>query len=672
MKNNQTMAFNLEGVKVIIVLLAFLLTLPMRVNAQDRTESVQVKTYEFGDDSKYEITNAIPLKIDETLGSLKVSGDFKKEGDDKEPRYDVRNSNLTVTYLFDKTIIENPKEKWHLYDDGTKSVDGIDLEDKIGSGVIIIQTSLDKKKWVTDLVKTNAFTVDYDSSEPLLTTKDIQLINGCYYRIIVAYEQEIVTGSSQIWMVSLDDKQYRKKAEVYEFYAENSSEKALSDANSTPRKELGEKVCVKSDTGYSQIITMDHDNPHYGWDLGTFSINGYTRESLEDGKPLFLKNAGDKVTLWFKLLQDIDDLGGKGTYYIADDKNGSDQYFEVPMTDLKRGSLIIRFTDHEGVKHDPVIYTDFLAADATTGANTKAVLFEEGDYEVALDYTIREKGFWGSENDYRIFFEFSIRNGNTMFFPFDLSTGAELRDKSIAPEGFTTDMAKSRYLYINVTRTAIVKNQTGHSEDVRFNGPAKDGAKYTEEGVYTVDVTNRYTGEHTLKTFFVGSDPFMIAMAKSGKTVKELDDFLSQGYAIESDGSLVAPPEPEEEVVEESVEQAKVVEKEILTIQNEIETTAVPVENNEKLILDTNDMTEAEVEPETETGNQNKIILLGSLLISGVLIGLVTYKKKTIVSTESDLKKPCEEHVNISSIEKNAEDSSIEKDEVMQNQEGDE
>ena len=255
---------------------------------------------------------------------------------------------------------------------------------------------------------------------------------------------------------------------------------------------------------------------------------------------MFLKNVGDKVTLWFNLEKDIEDLDGSGKYLIVEDKNGSDQYFQVKKTNFKHGALIIRVKDHEG-KKDPVIFTDFLAANATTGADTRAVLFEEGDYEVALDYSIGESGILHSENDYRIFFEFSIRNGNTMFFPFDISTGAELRDRAVAAEGFTIDMAKSRYLDINVTRTAIVKGSAGHTEDVRFNGPAKDGDKYTEEGVYTVNVANRYTNEHTVKTFYVGTDPFIRALSKSGKTVKELDELISRGYVIEDDGTLTAP-----------------------------------------------------------------------------------------------------------------------------------
>ena len=61
----------------------------------------------------------------------------------------------------------------------------------------------------------------------------------------------------------------------------------------------------------------------------------------------------------------------------------------MPKTNFKHGTLIIRFTDFQGNKSDPIIYTDFLAANARTGADTRVQFFEEGDYEVALDYEIK-------------------------------------------------------------------------------------------------------------------------------------------------------------------------------------------------------------------------------------------------------------------------------------------
>ena len=611
----------------------------INVYAKNNNEQITGKFYEFGEKSKYEIADSTTSSSVTPLGQLSITGEFKPLTGTDIKQYDVSKGDLSLTYSFDSSILNNPKEKWHLFEDGTKTVNGIELDEKIKNGAIIVQTSLDNQKWVTDTIRTNAFTAEYNSSESIYTTKDIQLVNGCYYRIIIAYEEEIVSGSSKVLFVTTDNKEYKKIAEVYEFYAVNSTEKALSNASSTPRKELGDKIGVKKDTGFSEEVTIDSKNPHYGWKLGTFSINGYTRETTYNGDAMFLKNAGDKVTLWFKLDKDIEDLKGDGKYAIAEDKKGSDQYFEVPNTNFKHGALIIRFTDHEGVKHDPVIYTDFLAADATTGADTKAVLFEEGDYEVALDYTIGEKGVFGSENDYRIFFKFSIRNGNTMFFPFDLGTGAELRDKAITPNGFTIDMAKSRYLNINVTRTAIVSGAVGHSEDVRFNGPAKDGAQYKDEGVYTVDVTNQYTNEHTVKTFYVGSDPFMIAMAKSGKTVNELDEFLAQGYTIEADGSLVAPPEPEPEPeqdsnlsedVEQNNDQVEEAKKETLP-KEEKTSEDLTKEKKSANSEDANTGLEEQMSENQAKPGMTKtviIIVISLVLVGGVMMIVISKKKK--------------------------------------------
>ena len=63
----------------------------------------------------------------------------------------------------------------------------------------------------------------------------------------------------------------------------------------------------------------------YGWSLGTFLVNGYTREISSNGTPVFLKNVGDKVTLWFTLTQDINNLNGKSALTISEDTNGYDQ-----------------------------------------------------------------------------------------------------------------------------------------------------------------------------------------------------------------------------------------------------------------------------------------------------------------------------------------------------------
>jgi len=72
---------------------------------------------------------------------------------------------------------------------------------------------------------------------------------------------------------------------------------------------LGEAVNAGHDTGYSQNQKIRDDDPHFGWKLGSFYVDGYTRVTEnKTGYPVFLKTVGDTVTLWFELVQDIDKL----------------------------------------------------------------------------------------------------------------------------------------------------------------------------------------------------------------------------------------------------------------------------------------------------------------------------------------------------------------------------
>ena len=193
--------------------------------------------------------------------------------------------------------------------------------------------------------------------------------------------------------------------------------------------------------------------------------------------------------------QDIDALNGSSKIRIKSDKKITDQNFELPMTNFYRGALIIRYTDYQNITHDPVIYTDFLQAYVFPFANTKAELFEEGDYEVALDYSI-------DKEHYRIAFNYSIRNSNCMVYPFDVVTKSEMVNSSYTENGFYLDLARSRYLDINVKRVVMANGV----EDIRFNRSARDGEQYTDEGIYIITVKNKVTGEQTEKRIYVGAD----------------------------------------------------------------------------------------------------------------------------------------------------------------------
>lgn len=321
---------------------------------------------------------------------------------------------------------------------------------------------------------------------------------------------------------------------------------------------IGSVVNTGTDTGYSESNPIQESDPHFGWRLGDFTVTGFT--SVVEGKndtPVFLKTAGDKVKLSFRLDQKLDALNGNEALSINDDGNGYDQYFEVSKQDFGRGTLIVRQTNYQNETGEPQVYVNYLEG-KEQGADTEIELFEEGDYEVSLDYEIKDDprrvgsvSIVPSYSNYKISFKFAVRNGNCMIFPFDLKTKSELANESYAPDGFYLDLAQSRYLSINVKKEVMAPGANGLVEDTRFNGPARNGDQYTEDGIYTITARNDYTGQETVKKIYVGDDPVLKCFAVTGIPITEINQRIANGEVVSKDGQLITPEQAKEEEQEE-------------------------------------------------------------------------------------------------------------------------
>ena len=256
---------------------------------------------------------------------------------------------------------------------------------------------------------------------------------------------------------------------------------------------------------------------------------------------MFLKNSGDQVELSFQLNQSIDSLNGDDKRKISGDGNGYDEYFGIPKTDFGNGALITKHTDYQNASTEPTVSTEYLSS-VKVGANTHIDMYEEGDYEVALDYEIESPGllpFRPAYNNYRIFFKFKVRNSNTMMFLFDTATNNELFNGSVTSSGFRIDMAGSHYLDVSVKREVL--NSTGDdlTEDVRFNKTATDGAVFEDEGIYTVTVKNPNTGEEaTTKKVYVGTNDAMKASVANNMTLAEAQKRIAEGATVADDGAF--------------------------------------------------------------------------------------------------------------------------------------
>ena len=515
---------------------------PVAILAEEGRAEVVGKLYEFDEDSNYEFhEKAKPQDTtnDNTYGLFSICGNISNVGEKSNvPSYEITDGKLDFYYNYSDAVLNAGEDEWHLVDDKSKKVADMKLDSNIMKGAIIIQTSNDRKNWINLETICNAFSDTPIRTKPIYSSKDVQLINGCYYRISVVYELAMRTEESNFLFINTDKYEYKKCAEVYELYAYiNTGEENSVDPNQT--YSLGKKVRADNFDGYFGEETIDKGDAHYGWDLGNFYVSGYTDKVTDtNGNVVFLKNVGDKVTLWFKLEQDINRLNGKDKLSITADKEGYDQYFETPKMDFGRGVLIIRYTDHNNVETEPTIYTNYLEANTSIGADTKVQLFEEGDYEVALDYQVTSDELIDKTGHYRIFFKFSVRNGNCMVYPFDIKTGNELTNSSMTENGFRLDLAKSRYLKINLKRETLKDSADGLVEDTRFNGPAKDGAEYTDEGIYTITVSNEYTGQLTTKKIYVGTNNILRAHMATGLSIPEINTFVEEGATISDDGTI--------------------------------------------------------------------------------------------------------------------------------------
>lgn len=512
------------------------------------TENIEGKVYTFDKDTAYKFSSdgeAVSSRDTQTYGAFSISGiELAVEPEMKNgvASYSVPEGHVSIQYTYSDALLSASEEEWHLVDDNTSSIDVFRIDNNIQKGAIILQKSMDHMNWYNVSVQTNAFKNTPVQNGVLYETTDIEMINGCYYRLIVVYELAQKVGTSTVVLViPKDEIEYKRIAEVYEFYAVDKNEHIEPLVSNTKRYSLGETALVSDFASYSGEKEISKGDLHYGWQLGNFFVSGFTSSVGSEDEVVFLKNAGDVVTLWFNLTQNISALNNDGGLTITSDNDGHDRYFQTPMTNFGKGMLIIRYTDYENVKHDPVMYYDYLLANTMMGANTRVQLFEEGDYEVALDYEVTKSQLIPQTHHYRIFFKFAVRNANCMVYPFDIVTGAELTNSSVTENGFSLDLAKSRYLNLYIKKEVWMEGADGLTEDTRFNTTAKDGDHYTDEGIYTITAKNQYTGIETTKKIYVGTNRILAAYANSNHSITEIQRMVEQGATIYEDGSISRP-----------------------------------------------------------------------------------------------------------------------------------
>jgi hypothetical protein len=143
-------------------------------------------------------------------------------------------------------------------------------------------------------------------------------------------------------------------------------------------------------------------------------------------------------------------------------------------------------------------------------------------------------------DNYRIYFSFKVRNGDTIVYLFDSESGNELFNGQVTESGFRIDTGGSNYLDISVKKEVLNDARDGLVEDVRFNRTAKNGSEYKDPGIYTVTVRNTTSNdEPTTKVIYVGDDDLLKASVANSMSIPEVQRQLDAGATVNEDGTLM-------------------------------------------------------------------------------------------------------------------------------------
>lgn len=174
-----------------IALVIILSMFPMVASAANGKTEVPGNVYDLKKDSHYVLGENSP-SASATIGTLSIGGNVKVSSEvNSFPAYEVTNGNATFSYAIKPEVLTRNETEWHLIDDKSKKVNDLNLDTNILSGALILQTSLDGITWTEDVMMSDIFGNEADT-DVFYETKDVQLQNGCYYRVLAVIDTVLV------------------------------------------------------------------------------------------------------------------------------------------------------------------------------------------------------------------------------------------------------------------------------------------------------------------------------------------------------------------------------------------------------------------------------------------------------------------------------------------------
>ena len=175
-----------------------------------------------------------------SIGELFIYGNITERSSYDGYTAFAAGKDIVMRYKYDGSYQSKEKEEWNLKSDKGKSVGDIELQKKIALGAVVIQKSSDGKNWtdareaITDFFDKNSGLVEIGS----ISSVDIK--NGTYYRVIVAYEVGKKVGKTGN-VIKTDEYEYKRCTEVYEFYVHYNTNPIIVREINT-RKDISKEI----------------------------------------------------------------------------------------------------------------------------------------------------------------------------------------------------------------------------------------------------------------------------------------------------------------------------------------------------------------------------------------------------------------------------------------------
>jgi len=276
----------IHSITLLMVLVFFLMTGVICVNADSTsstTQSPAVQPYEIQEDNDISLSDSSAVNKF-SYGKNAVGHFALSNTDDRVSEYDgcktyFAEGPVSFNYSYDGSYQTENKEEWNLASYDSKKIGDIKTKKNGKSGEVLIQKSEDGKKWETVADCADFFKENPNGKDGIYTASEDELMQGTYYRVIVAYQMKRKTGvinetvSKIPGLGSLVDKyQVINCAEVYKFYLSyGKNPVTLQDIGST--KDVSDSATVQR--GFK--ILKNHSGATV-----TVSYNDRTEEKAKD------------------------------------------------------------------------------------------------------------------------------------------------------------------------------------------------------------------------------------------------------------------------------------------------------------------------------------------------------------------------------------------------------